>query len=245
MDHHGMDRDTMTQTLRRALADPAVSRRQFLWVGGISIVGMSALGPGLASVAAKPVLIMEQARGLVLADPTRCVGCRRCELACTEFNDGKAAPSMARVKIARNLNFGPLGAGAGQLAQGNWGNGLIVQELCKQCPHPVPCADACPSDAIVIRPPTNARVVDAERCTGCRLCQKACPWGMLSFDGDTGKATKCFLCDGSPKCVEACPAAALHYVSWRDLTHKVPPRVARMAILPPEKAALCNDCHKR
>lgn len=245
MDTHEMDRERPKQTGRTAFSDPTVSRRQFLWVSGVSIIGMSTLGPGLTSVAAKPVLIMERARGLVVSDPTKCVGCRRCELGCTEFNDGKAAPSMARVKIARNLNFGPNGAFAGQRAQGNWGNGLIVQDLCKRCPHPVPCADACPNDAIVVQPPTNARVVDAQKCVGCRMCLKACPWEMISFDSDTGKATKCFLCAGKPKCVEACPAAALSYVSWRDLTDKVPPRSGRAVILPPEKAALCTGCHQR
>ena len=245
MDTHEMDRERLKQTVQAAFSGPTVSRREFLWVSGISIIGMSTLGPALTSATAKPVLIMEQARGLVVSDPTKCVGCRRCELACTEFNDGKAAPSMARVKIARNLNFGPKGALAGQRGQGNWGNGLIVQDLCKQCPHPVPCADACPNDAITVQPPTNARVVDAEKCVGCRMCLKACPWEMISFDNETGKATKCFLCAGRPKCVEACPAAALSYVSWRDLTDKVPPRAVPSAIIPPEKAALCNECHKK
>ena len=245
MDAQGMDRDALTRGLRTVSPGWPVSRRQFLWVGGVSIIGLSALGTGLASVAAKPLLVMEQARGLVVSDPTKCVGCRRCELACTEFNDGVASPAMARIKIARNLNFGPKGALAGQRAQGNWGNGLIIQDLCRQCPHPVPCADACPNDAIVVQPPTNARVVDAQKCVGCRICLKACPWEMMSFDGDTGKATKCFLCDGNPKCVEACPAAALSYISWRDLTGEIPPRAVRAPIISSEKAALCNDCHEK
>lgn len=221
------------------------SRRQFLKLSGASIIGISVLSPLLAGAANKPLIIMEQSKGIVIADPTKCVGCRRCELACTEFNDGKAAPSMARVKVARNLNFGPKGAHTGQNGQGNWGNGLIVQDLCKQCAHPVPCADSCPNDAIVVKPPVNARVVDAGKCTGCRICLKACPWELMSFDPDAGKATKCFLCEGKPKCVEACPAAALSYASWRDLTDKIPIRVAPAAIIPPAKAATCYDCHQR
>ena len=181
----------------------------------------------------------------MIADSTRCVGCRRCELACTEFNDGKAAPTMARIKVSRNLQFGPKGLYTEPRAQGNWGNGLIIQDLCKQCPHPVPCANACPNDAIVVKPPTNARVVDADKCIGCKMCQRACPWEMMSFDQDENKATKCFLCNGTPKCVEACPAEALQYVAWRDLTNKVPPRVVPTAVITPEKAAACNECHKR
>jgi Fe-S-cluster-containing dehydrogenase component len=226
--------------------DHPFSRRGFLKIGGITVVGLSALaGLGAKSGKKMPLIIMDQAEGIVIADPTRCVGCRRCELACTEFNDGKASPTLSRIKVSRNLNFGVKGISGGQRGQGNWGGGLVIQDLCKQCPHPVPCANACPNDAIVVKPPTNARVVDPKKCIGCKMCQKACPWEMMSFDSDTNKATKCFLCNGKPKCVEACPAEALSYVAWRDLTDKIPPRVAPTAMVAPEKAAACNDCHKK
>jgi len=244
------DRSEKDEVLERALKfiglDRSCSRRHFLKLSGVTVVGISALGAlGAKAQKKMPLIIMDKAEGVVIADPTKCVGCRRCELACTEFNDGKAKPSMSRVKVARNLNFGPKGIFAGQHGQGNWGNGLITQDLCKQCPHPVPCANACPNDAIVVKPPTNARAVDTKKCTGCKMCQRACPWEMMSFDSDTGKATKCFLCNGKPKCVEACPAEALSYVSWHDMTDKVLPRVAPTAVVPPEKAAACNGCHKR
>jgi Fe-S-cluster-containing dehydrogenase component len=219
------------------------SRREFLVMAGGMILTVSACDAGGASEA--PLIIMDQAAGLLLADSTKCVGCRRCELACTEFNDGKAAPSLARIKIGRNLNFGPKGIGGGQRGQGNWGNGLVVQDLCKQCPHPVPCANACPNDAIVVKPPTNARVVDLDKCIGCKMCQRACPWEMMTFDSDTDKASKCFLCDGSPKCVEACPSGALTYVAWSDWTDKVPPRIVPTATVSPQKAQACNECHKK
>ncbi|MBM4327909.1 MAG: 4Fe-4S dicluster domain-containing protein [Deltaproteobacteria bacterium] len=219
------------------------SRREFFLMTGGLIIAFSASGAKAAKEG--PVIIMDQAEGLVIADPTKCVGCRRCELACTEFNDGKASPTIARIKISRNLNFGVNGIPTGQRGGGAWGNGLVIQDICNQCPHPVPCANACPNDAIVVRPPTNARVVDSKRCSGCKMCRRACPWEMMSFDSGTNKATKCFLCDGSPKCVEACPSGALTYAAWRDLTGKIPPRVAPTAIVAPEKAQTCNECHKK
>jgi Fe-S-cluster-containing dehydrogenase component len=245
MGSHKGEHEILEGVVRSLKLDGTVTRRRFLQWSGVSIVGVSALSPLLARSASKPLIIMDQAEGLVIADPTKCVACRRCELACTEFNDGKAKPSMARVKIARNMNFGPKGAFQGQYGQGNWGNGLITQDACKQCPHPVPCADACPNDAIVVKPPTNARVVDETKCIGCKMCQRACPWEMMTFDTDTNKATKCFLCNGKPKCVEACPAEALAYVAWRDLTDKVPQRVVPTTVVTPEKAATCNECHKK
>ncbi len=197
-------------------ADASLTRRRFLQVGGLSVVALSALGPWLAAEAAPPVLVLPHAKGLVLADPTRCVGCRRCELACTEFNDGKAAPSMARIKVARNMNFGPRGAFLGREGLGTWGNGLVVQDVCRQCADAA-CASACPVQAIGAKSPANARVVDATKCVGCRTCVSACPFRMMAFDDEIGRATKCTLCDGKPKCVDACPAAALRYVAWREI----------------------------
>ena len=219
------------------------SRREFILMTGGIVIGISALGAGAAQE--KSFIIMDQAEGLVIADHTKCVGCRRCELACTEFNDGKASPTIAMIKIGRNLNFGPKGILVGQRGLGTWGNGLVVPNLCKQCPHPVPCANACPNDAIVVKPPTNARVVESNKCIGCKMCLRACPWEMMSFDSNTEKATKCFLCDGNPKCVEACPAGALSYVAWRDVTNELPPRAAPTAVIPLSKIEACNECHKK
>jgi Fe-S-cluster-containing dehydrogenase component len=243
MSQESEKRELWERTLDFIRLNDSFSRRHFLLLSGALIVGVSTLDAKAGKET--PLVIMDQAKGLVIADPTKCVGCRRCELACTEFNDGKASPTIARIKISRNLNFGPKGLYVEPRGRGNWGNGLVIQDLCKQCPHPVPCANACPNDAIVVTPPTNARVVDSNKCTGCKMCQRACPWEMMSFDSDTNKATKCFLCDGNPKCVEACPAGALSYVAWQDLTDKVPPRVVPTAIISPEKAQTCNDCHKK
>jgi len=202
---------------------------------GICIVGGSLLDSGAVSAqgTATPAakngerqIYGPNATGLVIGIPTRCVGCRRCELACTEFNEGKAQPSMARIKIARNYSFGPSGPMMG-LAKGDggiFGNQLIIQETCKQCPHPVPCQLACPYGAIEITGPVNARVVNTDKCKGCRTCQQACPWGMTTFNEEIKKASKCHLCAGAPECVKACPAGALQYIPWQDLTKTSPRR---------------------
>jgi Fe-S-cluster-containing dehydrogenase component len=196
-----------------------------------------------ASMKASPLVLMEKAAGMLVGDPVLCVFCQRCELACTEFNDGKADPKLARIKIARNGMFGPGGA-LEDLSKGIYGrSALVIQDTCKQCPHPVPCASACPQNAIVAQPKTGTRVVDKEKCLGCRLCQRACPWGVMTFNEAQGKADKCFLCNGAPKCVEACPSSALRYVPWSDRTREAATRGSFMWSVPAERQAACNSCH--
>src|SRR5512133_406867 len=230
------------------LAGHETSRRGFLKLSAATGVSVGALGAfgrlaGASGFAAPAMPIMTNAKGMILADPTRCVGCRRCELACTEFNDGKSQPSMARVKIARNYNFGPEGAREGfYRGDGEFGNFRIVQETCKQCPHPVPCATACAQGAIAADPTTGARVVDASKCIGCGMCEGACPWQMIQVDKDTAKATKCTNC---AQCAEACPTGALKYVAWKDQTKSIPPRVAAFKITAQEVSDSCAPCHKR
>lgn len=223
--------------------NPTCTRRQILIWGGVSSLGLSALARAFVQGDDKPLIIIENAEGLVISDPVLCVGCGRCELACTEFNDGKSAPSLSRIKVGRNLNFGPLGAATWREGSGNMGDGLIVQDLCRQCPHPVPCANICPENAIIMSAAHKARIVDPAKCTGCKICLRACPWEMISYDPESRKATKCHLCQGKPKCVEACPSGSLRYTAWRDLTGKAPPRNPDTAPLSPRRADGCRECH--
>ncbi len=242
---------TIEEKVRDKLEQAAAhetTRRGFLKLSvstGISLAAVSAFG-GLAArsgFAAPAMPILTNAKGMILGDPSRCVGCRRCELACTEFNDGKSQPSIARVQVGRNYNFGSEGAREGfWRGDGEFGNFRLVQDTCKQCPHPVPCATACPQGAIVADAQTGARVVDAEKCIGCGLCNGACPWQMIQVDPDTKKATKCFNCG---QCAEACPTGALRLVAWRDLTKTTPPRVSAFKITAGQAAAECAPCHKR
>ncbi len=231
----------------------AVSRREFLQYTGVAGVGVATftlLGCGGSSTADSVTprqVYVANSVGMLVAEPSRCVGCRRCELACTEFNDGKSMPSTSRIKVGRNYNVGPSGPTLGIARQeGNWGNHRTVQDVCHQCPHPVPCQLACPHGAIEVVAPLNARVVVAAKCRGCGICSKACPWAMTSLDGPVDgaktKATKCLLCK---ECVNACPVGALKYVAWQDVSKSFPPRqvVPASIQLAANVKDTCNKCH--
>jgi Fe-S-cluster-containing dehydrogenase component len=240
-----VDRELVDRLVRYLGLEGESTRRGFIRTTAGTLISLSAAGALARTSGPTRFVITENANGVLVSDATRCVGCRRCELACTEYHDGRSQPSIARIKVARNYNFGPRGQQAGMgRTMGEFGNLRIVQDTCRQCPHPVPCATACPNDAIVLDPKTRARIVDRAKCQGCRFCVRACPWEMMSFDEEAGKATKCFLCNGRPACVEACPAMALQYVPWRDLTRAVPIRQATLPLTRDYTAAGCTSCHR-
>lgn len=233
-----------------ALTKTPTTRRGFLKVGlsGMGVAGLYLAGCAAAPASPTPArtVYVKNATGMIVGQPTLCVGCRRCEIACTDYNLGKTQPSLSNIKINRNYNFGPRGAQLGfWRGEGTYGNFRIIQDTCRQCPHPVPCMDVCPYGAIEVVPPTNARVVNQAKCKGCRTCQSACPWAMTSFDETTKKAHKCHLCNGAPECVKACPTGALTYAPWEDKTKVVPPRfVVPAAIqLPKDVKDTCVQCH--
>jgi len=224
-----------------------VTRRQFL--KGVGAAGLGATTFYLMGCASRSSTIAKETRqifvadalGMIIAEPSRCVGCRRCELACSEYNDGKSQPAISRIKVGRNYNLGPLEAQRGFMrGNGTWGNHRIIQDTCRQCPHPVPCQLACPHDAIEIVAPLNARVVNVDKCIGCGICTQACPWAMMSLDKTARKATKCNLCK---ECVIACPTAALQYVAWSDKTKQIPPRIVVPSYINSAVASTCAKCH--
>jgi NAD-dependent dihydropyrimidine dehydrogenase PreA subunit len=87
-----------------------VTRRQFLKgtgaVGlGVTTFYLMGCGSSRSAVQEEPrQIFVANALGMIVAEPSRCVGCRRCELACTEFNDGEAHPAISRNKLPPTLS---------------------------------------------------------------------------------------------------------------------------------------------
>lgn len=133
--------------------------------------------------------------------PSRCTGCRVCELVCSEAHEGVFQPSKARIHV---VSFD-----------------VTVQDVpivCQQCAD-APCIEACPQDAISRNPETTAVVVNQELCIQCGACVRACVIGLdqidpeqklaIRMDDDEEMPLKCDLCEGDPQCVKFCPTEAL------------------------------------
>ena len=124
------------------------------------------------------------------ADPDKCTGCRRCELACAFSKNQAFNPRRAAIQV---VAFEP--------------GGIRIPIFCMQCGL---CIVACPAKALK-RSKAGAIVVDVNKCNGCGLCVASCPYGVIFVDSKTNKAVKCDLCQGDPVCVRYCPQDALRY----------------------------------
>ncbi|PKU22368.1 4Fe-4S dicluster domain-containing protein [Telmatospirillum siberiense] len=156
----------------------------------------------------------------VAATPSKCIGCRTCEVACVLAHAGDAS-----VERLSGLTFMP------RLTVVKTRT-VSTTVTCHHC-EDAPCVNACPSAAISYR--DNSVQVDQERCLGCKTCMIACPFGAMNvitvpatrqFAGVTlaagvkAQAHKCDLCigrDGGPACVSVCPTKALQAVGRAEM----------------------------
>lgn len=130
----------------------------------------------------------------MIIDLNRCTGCQSCVLACRAALD---VPGHFRTRVDHGEDREKARA-------------VFRPRLCNQC-HPAACIKACPSKALAYGGDGVVRV-NAAKCTGCRSCEKACPYGAIFVDRASRKAFKCEYCqDGVhsvPACVEACASGA-------------------------------------
>ncbi len=134
---------------------------------------------------------------MLVVNADLCIGCRMCEAVCSLVHFGAVGISHARLKVLRYDHaafFNPV--------------------VCMQCEAPY-CASVCPSKAISKDPETGVVKVSKKKCTGCKACLAACPFGAMNFVEEV--AIKCDHCGGRPSCVEFCQAKALTYGDPNDI----------------------------
>jgi Fe-S-cluster-containing dehydrogenase component len=137
----------------------------------------------------------------LFVDLDRCIGCYACEVACKQEHNLPVGPRWIRV-----VQDGPKKISGGLQLD-------FYPKMCKQCEDPK-CAEACPEKAISKRA-DGLVTINLNLCTGCRACVEGCPFGLMDFDQETEKASKCDLCAErlqqglEPSCVALCAGKAL------------------------------------
>ncbi|SNS02699.1 formate dehydrogenase, beta subunit, Fe-S containing [Humidesulfovibrio mexicanus] len=215
----------------------SIDRRQFLKSVGLGLAG-AAVSPDSASAwesKAPPDPYC------CLVDITRCIGCRKCELACNQVNalpepavrfddlrvlDEKRRPTNTSYTVVNRYYTGSL----------DERNQLVPSFVKVQCMHcqDAACVSACITGALT-KKENGAVHYDVTRCIGCRYCMVACPFEIPAYDYDnplTPQVRKCTLCfdrlkEGKkPGCASICPTEAITFGKRETLLKLARQRIA-------------------
>jgi len=160
----------------------------------------------------------------MFTDVSLCIGCRACQVACKQWNQlAPEEPEWTGTyqnhahftdKSYRLVRFFEETDDKGQIKQWH-----MMSDVCKHCAQ-AGCLEACPTGAIY-RTEYGTVNINQDICNGCRYCVSACPFGVVSFNHDTGTATKCTFCNDrihnglGPACAKACPTQSIRF-GFRD-----------------------------
>ena len=168
-------------------------------------------------------------------DPTVCIGCKACEVACKEWND---VPEDGLTWTGHSYdNTGRLGASTWRHVKFlevdrplGW---MFLSDVCKHCEH-AGCLEACPTGAI-FRTEISSVYVQDDICNGCGYCVVGCPFGVIDRRPATqpggGGAFKCTFCYDRqiaglvPACAKACPTESIQFGPLEEMRARAAARV--------------------
>jgi tetrathionate reductase subunit B len=164
-------------------------------------------------------------------DIAKCNGCYCCQIACKDEHVTNDWTPYAKPQP----ETGQFWIGITEQVRGTVPKVMMtyVPKLCMHCDE-APCITGCKSGAIFKRD-DGLVIIDPIKCTGDRLCESACPHGVIYFNKDLHISQKCTGCAHlldndddlkAPRCVDACPNGALRFGEeshFRDIIEKAEP----------------------
>lgn len=99
-------------------------------------------------------------------------------------------------------------------------------QVCRQC-EAAPCVEACPNEALE-KQTDNTLKRYSMRCTGCKTCALACPFGVIYPEMVPYLVSQCDYCLGQaapaggkePECVSSCPEGAVKFTEVEEEKEK-------------------------
>ena len=201
-----------------------INRRSFLQLAGAITGGAIANYPMIAEATSQK----NQTDSIgCLMDISLCIGCRKCEMACNEFNKLAAVDTpfddfSVLEKQRRPVNNLYTVVNRYYTGKRDELNNLVpgyTKINCMHCQSPG-CVSACITGAMSKK--ENGTVhYDVKKCIGCRYCIVACPFQIPTYEYEKPlmpEVRKCTFCwestkdqGGKPACSVICPVGALTY----------------------------------
>ncbi len=149
-------------------------------------------------------------------DLSICNGCYTCQFACKDEHVGNDWMPYARPQP----EIGQFWLKLDERVHGSVPKVKVSYRphLCMHCAN-APCMGSCPVDGAIYKREDGLVIINPDKCTGCRNCVDACPYGVIYFNEDLNLAQKCTGCAhlldngwSEPRCADACPTLALRFM---------------------------------
>lgn len=198
----------------------------------------------------------------MFVDTSICTGCKACQVACKEWNGLDPEPTHFRQEpgtpypVAGNFT-GNSYDNTGRMSATDWrqvrfieqinasragSRWLFMSDSCKHCTDAA-CLNVCPVEAIE-RTDLGNVLVRQDKCVGTKLCNQACPYGVIRYSEKTRTSHKCTLCNDrihnglGTACAKACPTGSITFGEVGDLKARADARLAKLRSLGETKANL-------
>ena len=160
-----------------------------------------------------------------LIDVSACIGCKACQVACSEWNDIRD-----EVGNCHGVYDNPMDLSAKswtvmrytEVEQNNKLEWLIRKDGCMHCEDPG-CLKACPAPGAIVQYSNGIVDFIHDNCIGCGYCVTGCPFDIPRISQTDHKSYKCTLCSDrvavgqGPACAKACPTQAIVFGTKADM----------------------------
>ena len=170
-----------------------------------------------------------------LIDVSKCIGCKACQVACSEWNNVRAPIGEFDGHIQNPADLGPDQWTLMRFTE--WDNPqtgelewLIRKDGCMHCTDPG-CLKACPAPGAIVQYANGIVDFNEANCIGCGYCLKGCPFNIPRYGPTDRKAYKCTLCSDrvavglEPACAKACPTGSIMFGTKQDMIAHATERV--------------------
>ena len=148
-------------------------------------------------------------------DISKCEGCYCCQIACKDEHCGNDWTPYAKPQP----EIGQFWLKVNQLVRGSKPKIKLtyIPVMCMHCAN-APCIEACPTEGAIYTREDGLVIIDPAKCSGCRQCISACPYGVIYFNSPYNIAQKCTGCAHlldrgwpitEPRCANSCGTTAL------------------------------------